>query len=366
MTKELVVSQRLVARMRSSKCSYTVGSPRKSTEARRMTDQLHQARYQCPECGNIGLDIGVDGALCKCGKVWPVRFGIVDFLSQPSEEAHRELVGLAMENGIDPEDLDSVKFMLTDHIESLGELRLGSAGTAIDYYNQTWEAFIEGIDRAGVMIGGTVLEIGAERRLPKLVECRERGAAECYGLNLFFHIERGAADVSWCWRSIADMHSLPFARDLFDLVVVSATAHHSTDLSKMFLEIRRVLRPGGRAVIVNEAVEGYLKRLGSRRHHDRNQEIHEEKIRYSQYRSAIKRSGLKLQPFVPHYFLERLKEPLHRETRFYHVASVVSAVIRRYPSVGSITLRLGRVPAQVILGFPFNAVLVKPEALINA
>jgi SAM-dependent methyltransferase len=289
---------------------------------------------------------------------WPVRFGIVDFLGQPAGEVQRELVGLALENGIDPEDLDSVKFMLTDHIADLGELRARSIGTAIDYYNQTWDAFIEGMDRAGITPGSTVLEIGAERRLPMLVECRERGAKDCYGLNLFFHLDHDAPIVNWCWRSVADMHSLPFAAETFDVVVISATVHHSTDLTTLFGEIRRVLRHGGRAVIVNEAVEGYLKRFGSRRCHDRHTEIHEEKIRYRQYRKAIKRSGLKLQPFVPRYFIERLKRPLHREIRFYHVAKTMSAVTRRHPRLALALLRAGRVPAQVVLGFPFNAVLV--------
>ena len=318
--------------------------------------------YRCEQCGSAGLDVSSAEARCHvCGAAWLVRYGIVDFLVNPTEAALAELMGLATENDLDAGDLAATKFMLTDHIQGLDELKALSEGTAIDYYNQTWATFTEGVERAGITRRAPVLEIGAERKLPKLNECRNRGAGDCYALNLFFHVQRESPIVAWCHRAVADMHSLPYVDGFFDLVIVSATAHHSTDLPGFFREINRVLRPGGRAVIVNEAVEGYVKKLGSSRRHERDEQIHEEEIRYPAYRSAIESSGLRFHPFVPRYFLERLQGPVHRETRFYWIARALSEVACRSPATASALLKASRAPASAILGFPLNAVLTKPS-----
>ena len=327
-----------------------------------MPEFVRELAYRCEHCGSTGLDISSAKASCHvCGATWLVRYGIVDFLVNPTETALQELRGLATENGLDAGDLAATKFMLTDHIEGLDELKAVSEGTAIDYYSQTWGTFTEGVERAGITPGAPVLEIGAERKLPKLNECRNRGAGDCYALNLFFHIERESPIVGWCHRAVADMHALPYVDGFFDLVIVSATAHHSTDLAGLFREINRVLRPGGRAIVVNEAVEGYIKKLGSRHHHDRDEQIHEEEIRYTAYRSAIKSSGLTFKPFVPRYFLERLQGSVHRDTRFYWIARALSEVACRNPAAATTMLKASRGPASAILGFPLNAVVAKPS-----
>ena len=47
----------------------------------------------------------------------------------------------------------------------------------------------------------------------------------------------------------ADVASMPFPDGSFDLVVSSLSAHHWPDAPRGFGEIRRVLRPGGRALV---------------------------------------------------------------------------------------------------------------------
>jgi ubiquinone/menaquinone biosynthesis C-methylase UbiE len=49
--------------------------------------------------------------------------------------------------------------------------------------------------------------------------------------------------------SIGDVAALPLADDSVDLVTSSFSVHHWPDAAAGFAEVRRVLRPGGRAII---------------------------------------------------------------------------------------------------------------------
>ncbi len=50
----------------------------------------------------------------------------------------------------------------------------------------------------------------------------------------------------------ADAESLPFAGESFDLVLGHAVLHHLPDLGRVFAEMHRVLRPGGRIAFAGE------------------------------------------------------------------------------------------------------------------
>jgi len=49
----------------------------------------------------------------------------------------------------------------------------------------------------------------------------------------------------------SDASALPFADASFDLATCRLAAHHFTDVAAAFLDVRRVLRPGGRFVLVD-------------------------------------------------------------------------------------------------------------------
>jgi SAM-dependent methyltransferase len=49
---------------------------------------------------------------------------------------------------------------------------------------------------------------------------------------------------------VADAERLPFNNDSFDIVYSWGVLHHSPDTAKAVLEVRRVLRPGGRALVM--------------------------------------------------------------------------------------------------------------------
>jgi ubiquinone/menaquinone biosynthesis C-methylase UbiE len=63
--------------------------------------------------------------------------------------------------------------------------------------------------------------------------------------------ERSAANLMLCQ---GDAAALPTAGGVYDLVVCRRAAHHFVDLHGALLEMRRVLRPGGRLVIDDRSV----------------------------------------------------------------------------------------------------------------
>jgi len=61
------------------------------------------------------------------------------------------------------------------------------------------------------------------------------------------------------WERVrCDMESLPFMDGSFDIVFCSAVLHHSKDPLKVILNLRRILAPGGRILVVNEPDYGML------------------------------------------------------------------------------------------------------------
>ncbi|HEU0028906.1 MAG TPA: methyltransferase domain-containing protein [Ktedonobacterales bacterium] len=63
-----------------------------------------------------------------------------------------------------------------------------------------------------------------------------------------FHTSRGAANVEYV---VADAERLPFLDGSFDLVTVRIAPHHYADVARAVREMARVLRPGGRLVLVD-------------------------------------------------------------------------------------------------------------------
>lgn len=140
----------------------------------------------------------------------------------------------------------------------------------------------------------------------------------------------------------------------------SATLHHSTDVGLALTEASRVLRSGGRAIVVNEPVAGIAKGLGGPTGHDRDGDIHEDEVTFQAWRRAIRSSDLRADHFVPAWFLNQLRDRdrLPEGTRFRAIGGLVAPLARR-SALADLTRALARVPSQAVLGVPLNAVLWK-------
>jgi SAM-dependent methyltransferase len=68
-------------------------------------------------------------------------------------------------------------------------------------------------------------------------------------------------------RACCDLRRLPFAGEAFDVVTLNYVAEHLEESPATFAELARILRPGGRLVVVTPHALGYfvrLSRLGRR------------------------------------------------------------------------------------------------------
>jgi SAM-dependent methyltransferase len=153
---------------------------------------------------------------------------------------------------------------------------------------------------------------------------------------------------------------LPFIDGSFDLVIVSASLHHAPNWESTLRQIAAVLRTGGRAIIVNEPVEGTLKHVGRARTVERDDLIHEDPVTWRQWSKAIAASGLRPSYFVPHWFLDQSAHLTRSGSlpRFGRLAKSVGPALR-VPFLQESARLLGGPLGRQLLGLPLNVVLWK-------
>ena len=314
-------------------------------------------------CHSPSLEPSQRGLICEsCGRCYAQSRRIIDFLPQPGAAVQHELAGLASENGVDPRlGIEAVKLLHTEHIDTLSDLMLRSRHEPAQYYQQTTAALYEGLARARLDAGMRVLEVGSERTFFKLRTIRDL-TSEAYALNIFFHVTPEMDCIEWPVRLLGDMNELPFVDEYLDLIICSASLHHTSTMDIALAEMKRVLRPKGRVILLNEPVEGWLKARGRKggRSHDRHEEIHEDPVTWRRWTDAIGGSGLRPDYFLPAWFLQQLGEPdsLHEQMRFRGLARRLAPLLRR-SSWQDLASTVFRIPAQAVLGMPLNVVLWK-------
>ena len=58
------------------------------------------------------------------------------------------------------------------------------------------------------------------------------------------------------WHVIADAEALPFLEDTFDLITCCITPHHFTIPKEFIIEVARVLKPGGKFLLIDNVAPG--------------------------------------------------------------------------------------------------------------
>jgi demethylmenaquinone methyltransferase/2-methoxy-6-polyprenyl-1,4-benzoquinol methylase len=111
--------------------------------------------------------------------------------------------------------------------------RLGENARALDVGTGTGDFALDLLARSPVSAAVTGIDIS-----PGMLEVAERRAAKA-GLGSRYE------------RLIASVESLPFADGLFDVALAGFVIRNVGDIPRGLREMRRVLRPGGRAVILD-------------------------------------------------------------------------------------------------------------------
>lgn len=115
-------------------------------------------------------------------------------------------------------------------------------------------------------------------------------------------------------RIRGDMNNLPFRDKVFDIVFITATLHHSSEIFTTLKGVNRVLKSGGRLILINEPVGG-LKHI-KLDCAEIKAGINEHIYRLWSYTKNLKKTGFtyKIYPYIGGYFpiIDKTKNVLSR------------------------------------------------------
>jgi uncharacterized protein YbaR (Trm112 family)/ubiquinone/menaquinone biosynthesis C-methylase UbiE len=257
---------------------------------------------QCPVCHSARLDIVVlktdtreirEGELVclDCGRRYPVRGGIVDLLPNPTPVIRSEQQGWVEMLGQTSAEL----------VETM--LRLPYLEDSI--WVTTYENFDQVISEVS-MKSKRLLDVGAGRCWSTR-RILAAGASCAMALDIlterFIGLE--TADIlmqhDGCYfeRVVADMNNLPVRPGVFDVIFMTATLHHSSDLAQTMCQVAEKLVPGGTAIVINEPVRSLLRSRDMTGCPEVEHGINEHVYAIFEYLRAVRRAGLRPKLFFP-------------------------------------------------------------------
>jgi len=238
-------------------------------------------------------------------------------------------------------------------------------GNAKNYYRSTELNFHRAFDTLNLTGSERVLEVGAEHDYPFLTPFLDRGC-ECYATNLFFCYEKerppGAQVV------LGDMNRLPYRNEVFDVVLLSATSHHSPNLPGLLTELSRVTKPSGWVLLLNDPTRGLLKHLldpfgwGTPKGGSRHELLNENEYSIATYQRLARAAGFKIQDsFFSVYYDQKLKTGHVSGIRFATLAKLVSLLWQVGP-IRWLLLKTALYAGQMLLGLELNLILKKADS----
>jgi len=323
--------------------------------------------YRCVLClgGTLRQEDAAKVKCVRCGACFPFIEKILDTLIQPSPEVMVELQGMANERGMGIERWLEVKLDRRFEATSFAERSALTETIPGQYYQQTLANFDQAYGRilpamrkrSGAPL--RVLEIGSERDYIFLARFREIGA-ECLALNVLFLCKEPNPFVEWPEKTLGDMNKLPYRDSSFDVVLFSATTHHSPDLAATIGEFTRVLKPGGTGLILNDPIAGICKFLGGPLlQDDRDSNVHENEYSIRHYDKLFRRNHLQPEYLFSAYHDRKLSEAdIHPQLRFARLSRLIAATWK-YAPVRNFARKRLTWPGHLIFGLPLNVILYK-------
>jgi ubiquinone/menaquinone biosynthesis C-methylase UbiE len=315
--------------------------------------------YHCIKChGSLILSKG-DCFCDTCGQKYNIINNILDTLIEPSHLVIKELKGTARENGHNTTNWEKIKINLKDKLLDYEKRLSLSEDEAGQYYLQTLMHFKQAFKLVKHMAPRRVLEIGISH--DEFLKRFKKLGSKCYSINIHYELLKGQSS-RWFERCLGDMNRLPYKDEVFDIVLISASAHHSGTPELLFKEVFRVLTKGGKAIVINEPVRGIIKRLVRKKNETaRDNLINEQEYFIWQYNKIFRSCGFKPMNLFSDYYDQKLyNNDIHPRCRFGRIMGSIASVWSFGPlrNFGKKHLLL---PAQAIFGFPLNVILDKIE-----
>lgn len=140
-------------------------------------------------------------------------------------------------------------------------------------YDRLWRHYVDQTipvlwDAAAVRPGERVLDVGCGTGAFETHAIAAGAENSMVGVDLsekmLDRARAKCADASQITFQQADVHALPFSPDRFDVVVSGNTFHYFDAPDQALAEMRRVLRPGGRIVILDWCQDFWMCRVMDR------------------------------------------------------------------------------------------------------
>lgn len=236
---------------------------------------------KCPDCGSRPLEL-IHGALNQlevesgrllchgCTTEYKIEEGVIDFLHNANESVLRERKAMDSDDYI--RDEYGKKHRITG--ESIQQFKHKffslPEGDGSHFFKNggSFQTIAEASDRFYSTLNGLsltgkekVLEIGACFSYASFKFAQKGCDVVATDISNYLKVANLFVKKAYFERMFSDMHNIPFVDNAFDIVFGAAVLHHSKDLKKVFKEIHRVLKPGGRLVLINETSRGLLERV---------------------------------------------------------------------------------------------------------
>ena len=205
--------------------------------------ELDDVGFRCPSCRQqLRLEDGSDRPRCSgCGSVVGTPDGVLDFVSDPDRAAERDYY----------------------EREYAGMQEASAPKRSIESLATEWQDLRNVPNRrvwqeVGSLRGKRVVLLGngaSEKELfflthdPEALVVSDLSAEAVRVIRDRYRLD-GQAHV---YFSAIDALDLPFVDETLDVVYGFAFVHHLSDFDRLFAEIARVLRAGGRAVFMDDA-----------------------------------------------------------------------------------------------------------------
>lgn len=286
----------------------------------------------CPICKSSNFELQIKSEdnieiregqlLClQCRIIFSIKKGILFFDQNISSEARREREALEKE-------IEEQKDLIPFHDENWLLNFPFNKKIGIDARTERMARL--GIENVLLFLkkfnwrqGINILELGAGNCW---LTARLAKNYNCVALDILIKFPKGlgAADVFlknnnvFFERIAADMRLLPFQNNSFDIVLVNAALHHSSNLLKTLQEINRVLSPNGQLIILNEPSTGWFG--GTERDQlsrDRQVGFSENRYTLQEWITNFNKAGFVSKIYLPSNLLEIIKTK-HRPTYLFN------------------------------------------------
>jgi SAM-dependent methyltransferase/uncharacterized protein YbaR (Trm112 family) len=302
---------------------------------------------RCPACdaeNSLGLlaekansrEVRSGELACReCGHRYPVAEGVADLLFEPPEHVRVEAAGLKRFADV----------MSSDGWDREKILQLPDIEDPYWYVQRSgMDAVLEAFDFAP---GDRIVDVGSNTCWASSTFA-ELGL-EVFSLDITTTMMQGLHTAEW-WmdekdvffeRLLGSMFKIPIASNTVDYVFCCEVLHHNdaAELPKTLAEIFRVLKPGGKAIVINEPLKTLRDRVGNHAEETGASQFegYEHAYYAHEYLGAARDAGFrtKLIP-PPHlgFFHDRYTVIDRQKSALWGIAMGMRHVLRR--------LRLGR------------------------